>query len=65
MKTYYNIINKVGMLTAVLFSIVTLSSCSDFLEIEPQNEITADNFWDEKSDIDQILMGCYARMASN
>lgn len=53
------------MLTAVLFSIVTLSSCSDFLEIEPQNEITADNFWDEKSDIDQILMGCYARMASN
>ena len=65
MKTYYNIINKVGMLTAVLFSIVSLSSCSDFLEIEPQNEITADNFWDEKSDIDQILMGCYARMASN
>lgn len=53
------------MLTAVLFSIVSLSSCSDFLEIEPQNEITADNFWDEKSDIDQILMGCYARMASN
>lgn len=53
------------MLIAMLCSIATLTSCGDFLEIEPQNEITADNFWDEKSDIEQILMGCYARMESS
>ena len=29
----------------------TLSSCSDFLEIEPQNEIILEKFWNEKADV--------------
>lgn len=39
-----------------------LSSCGDFLEIEPQNEITLDKFWNEKSDVEAILAGCYSTM---
>ena len=37
-----------------------LSSCSDFLEIEPQNEIILEKFWNEKADVDAIIAGCYS-----
>jgi hypothetical protein len=37
-----------------------LSSCSDFLEIEPQNEIILEQFWNEKADVDAIVAGCYS-----
>ena len=39
-----------------------LSSCSDFLEIEPQNEIILEHFWNEKADVDAIVAGCYSGM---
>ena len=43
----------------------SLTSCSDFLEIEPQNEITMEQFWNEKADVEAIMMGCYSRMQSD
>lgn len=42
----------------------TLTSCGDFLEIEPQNEITLDKFWNEKSDVEAVLSACYSKMQS-
>ena len=39
-------------------------SCSKFLEVEPQNEITLENFWNEKSDVDNIVTGCYCALQS-
>lgn len=42
-----------------------LSSCSDFLEIEPQNEIILEKFWNEKADVDGIIFGCYSGMQSD
>lgn len=38
------------------------TSCNDFLEVEPHNIITEDMFWNEKGDIESILMGCYSKM---
>jgi hypothetical protein len=40
------------------------ASCADFLEIEPRDIVTEDNFWNEKADIDQMVAGCYASMQS-
>ena len=40
------------------------SSCSDFLEVEPQNLITIDQFWNEENDVESVLLGCYSEMAS-
>lgn len=40
------------------------SSCSDFLTIDPLNEIVQDKFWNSKSDVENIVMGCYAAMQS-
>ena len=41
---------------------LTLTSCSDFLNITPRDIVTEDNFWNEKSDIEQFVSGCYVSM---
>ena len=41
-----------------------LSSCSDFLEVESLNEIVLEKFWNEKSDVENIVAGCYSGMQS-
>lgn len=41
-----------------------LSGCSDFLEVEPQNVITLEQFWNEESDVLNIIAGCYSGMES-
>ena len=43
---------------------MTFASCSDFLEIEPRNEIILEQFWNEKKDVDNIIAGCYSGLQS-
>ena len=52
--------------TAALAACVGLlaAGCADFLEIEPRDIVTEDNFWNEKTDIEQMVAGCYASMQS-
>ena len=52
------------MLGAALFCL-SLSSCGDFLEIEPKTFVSEDNFWNEKNDIEQMLTGVYVKMQSD
>lgn len=40
------------------------TSCSDFLTIEPLNEIVQEKFWNSKGDVENIVMGCYSAMQS-
>jgi len=54
-KIQYNIIG-------VLCALLGFSSCSDFLEVEPQNLIVLDQFWNEKADVEAIINGCYSRL---
>ena len=49
-------------IVCAISAVCGLSSCSDFLEIEPQNEIILEKFWNEKADVDAILAGCYSGM---
>ena len=57
MITWTNIFNRIktvllGVSSFLLLpSTILLSSCSDFLEIEPLNEIVLENFWNEKADV--------------
>ena len=44
---------------------LALGSCGDFLEITPRDMVTEDNFWDEKTDVDQMVTGCYTAMQSS
>jgi hypothetical protein len=45
-------------------ALMGLSSCSDFLEIKPQSEIILEDFWNEKADVDNVVMGCYSALQS-
>ena len=57
-KTYYNIIGAVCIACGMV-------SCADFLEIKPQNEIILEDFWGEKTDVDNIVTGCYSALQSS
>lgn len=41
-----------------------LSGCSDFLEVDPQNVITLEQFWNDANDVESIIVGCYTNMTS-
>ena len=49
-------------IVCAISAVCGLSACSDFLEIEPQNEIILEKFWNEKADVNTILAGCYSGM---
>ena len=51
-------------IVCALSAICGLSSCADFLEIKPQNEIILEQFWNEKADVDAIIAGCYSGLQS-
>ena len=52
-RIYYNIVCAICVISG-------FSSCSDFLVVEPQNEIIFDKFWNEKADVEAIIAGCYS-----
>lgn len=54
-------INKYISLTTCFLALVC-TSCDDFLDIKPLNDIVADNYWTEKADVDNALNGCYAQI---
>lgn len=42
-----------------------LASCGDFLEIEPRNLVILEQFWNEKTDVENTVAGCYEGMQSS
>lgn len=57
-----NIKSKLISSALLVASVFGFSSCGDFLTIEPKTFISEDNFWNEKSDIDQMVAGVYVAM---
>ena len=51
-------VKTVGMLVFGL-TFCLLTSCGDFLEIVPENNLPVDNFWTSKSDVDASLSSGY------
>ncbi|BDD09642.1 membrane protein [Fulvitalea axinellae] len=46
----------------VVALVMSLSSCSDWLELEPQDDITVDDYWKSKEDIRMALNAGYQKM---
>lgn len=67
MKTV-NIYNKVKAITMACAmaatAMMTTTSCSDWLEVKPQDLITEDNLWNEKTDVESVITGIYDGIAS-
>lgn len=60
MKTKIYRIGIMGLMS--LMGLMGVTGCSDFLEIEPQNEIILEKFWNEKADVEAVVAGCYSAM---
>ena len=59
-KRQRSLVAKVMSMAFIICYMSLSVACSDFLEIEPQNEITLEKFWNEKADVDGIIAGCYS-----
>lgn len=40
-------------------------SCSDWLDLRPESEIVLEDFWQDESDVTQVLAGCYRAMTED
>lgn len=49
-------------ISIILFS--GLSACSDYLNLEPQDGVITGEFWQNKEEVKDAVMGCYAGMMS-
>ncbi|MBR0047255.1 MAG: RagB/SusD family nutrient uptake outer membrane protein [Bacteroidaceae bacterium] len=54
-----------GALLLATSSQVLLSSCDDFLSIEPQNDIVLEKYWKEEKDVNSVMNTCYAQLESS
>lgn len=57
--------NKLKSLLLVGATAMTLSSCGDFLYIEPKDFVSDENFWNERADVDRMVAGVYVKMQNN
>ena len=58
-------IKKLGLMGLVALAGFVQTSCTDFLEIQPQNEIILEKFWTDKADVHSIITGCYSALQSD
>ena len=64
-NTLYNKVKNLAMVAVIApMGAGMLAGCSDFLDVEPQNVITLEQFWNEETDVKNIIAGCYSGMAS-
>lgn len=60
-KKHY-IYNKV---LAVIVSALALTSCDDFLDTLPLNDVVLENYWTKKEDVTSVLNSCYESLQSS
>lgn len=64
MRNIYININKFFLGFVLTMCGMGHTSCSDFLEVEPQNIITLEQFWNEEQDVVNSIAGCYSTLES-
>ena len=62
--TFIKQLKGMAIATLAVPAAMLFAACSDFLEIEPRNEIILEKFWTEKADVDGIVAGCYSALQS-
>ena len=57
--------NKINIILLSAVTALAMSSCGDFLNIKPRTFVSDDNFWNEKTDVEQMVTGLYTKMQSD
>ena len=53
---------RLSLVACSLSLVTSFTSCEDFLEVESLDKIALSNFWNEESDVENMVMGCYSAM---
>lgn len=64
-KIYNRIISNMKNIKyyiAILLSALIMTSCSDWLDLRPENGIIVEDYWKSQQDVHAFMMGCYASM---
>lgn len=56
--------NKITVIGYCLLVIGITTSCNDFLDIKPMNEVVLENYWKQKSDVVSVINSCYESLES-
>lgn len=56
------IARRLSLVACSLSLVTSFTSCEDFLEVESLDKIALSNFWNEESDVENMVMGCYSAM---
>lgn len=59
MKTTYKIFFP------VLLALMSLSSCSDWLEVQPEGKIVLSEYWKNETDVESTVAACYREMLNS
>ena len=54
--------NIIKIFIMVPLMLISLASCSDYLELEPKDNLIQQEFWKNKEQVSSALAGCYASM---
>ena len=46
----------------IVFTVLILAGCEDFLDLQPVSEIGEGNFYRTQEEIEKVLVGCYTSM---
>jgi len=57
--------NSFQKITLLVLIAVSACSCNKYLELRPQNGVTADQFWQTKEQLQSAVIGCYYAMEVN
>src|SRR5574344_381156 len=50
---------KMKKISIIIITVLSLTSCSDFLDILPLNDVVLENYWTQKSDVTSVVNSCY------
>ena len=53
-----------SLLLAALLG-ASFTSCNDFLNLDPLNDIVLENFWTNEADVESVLLGAYSALESS
>jgi len=59
-----NIKHNLAVLAMGCGVVCSTTSCNDFLDVLPLNDVVLENYWTKESDVTSVLMGCYESMQS-
>lgn len=56
------IINRLEIMMWTICMMVPMTSCDDFLNIMPLNEVVLENYWEDEDEVNSVVSSCYSAM---